>query len=119
VDIALDTSPYAGMTITFDCLWMGVPVVTMAGDAHVSRTGASLLSCVNLKDWIADSPRRYVEIATSRARDRQGLVKLRAQLREDLRASPLTHGADYVGALQRAFAEMWTAIGGPDRPPIS
>ena len=44
---------------------MGVPVLTLAGKTHVSRVTASLLSAVDLKDWITDSPNVYVARAVS------------------------------------------------------
>jgi predicted O-linked N-acetylglucosamine transferase (SPINDLY family) len=116
-DIALDTFPYAGMTTTFDSLWMGVPVVTMSGEAHVSRTGVSLLSGIGLRNWIASSPEQYVNIAVREARDPQSLSRLRGTLRPAMANSILTNGQDYVRSLESAFLEMWNAIGGPRSAP--
>ncbi|MEI8197285.1 MAG: tetratricopeptide repeat protein, partial [Phycisphaerae bacterium] len=43
MDVALDTFPYHGTNTTCEALWMGVPVVSLAGESHVSRGGVSLL----------------------------------------------------------------------------
>ena len=47
---------------------MGVPVVTLRGDRHAGRVGASLLTQVGLTDLIADSVEEYVEIAAALGR---------------------------------------------------
>ena len=61
VDIALDTSPYHGTTTTCEALWMGVPVVSLAGETHVSRVGASLLANVGLPELVARTTEEYVK----------------------------------------------------------
>jgi predicted O-linked N-acetylglucosamine transferase (SPINDLY family) len=89
VDIALDTFPYNGTTTTCEALWMGVPVLSLAGEHHAGRVGASLLSAAGLADWLADTPEAFVSTASGRAGDIDTLARLRASLRQQLQASPL------------------------------
>jgi predicted O-linked N-acetylglucosamine transferase (SPINDLY family) len=109
VDIALDTFPYHGTTTTCDALWMGVPVITLAGSAHVSRVGASLLHQVGLDELVADSPERYVELAKNLATDVARLTELRATLRQRMSASPLMDGPGFARDVEAAYREVWRA----------
>ena len=63
VDVALDPFPFSGGLTSCDALWMGVPVVTLPGDASQSRQTAGLLGAIGIADWIARSPDEYVSIA--------------------------------------------------------
>ncbi len=105
-DVALDTWPYAGGTTTCDALWMGVPVVTLDGDRPVSRTGASMLNSVGLRELVAHEPDGYVETALQLANDLPRLAALRATLRERMRASPLTDAPRFARAIEAAFVAM-------------
>lgn len=107
VDIALDTFPYNGVTTTCEALWMGVPVVTEAGNSHVSRVGVSLLSNLGLEELIANSPQAYVALALDLARDRARLGHLRESLRPRMDSAPLTDGPGFTRALEAAYREMW------------
>jgi predicted O-linked N-acetylglucosamine transferase (SPINDLY family) len=88
-DIALDTFPYHGTTTTCEALWMGIPVITLRGNVHSARVGASLLSAVGLPNLIAESEDDYVRIANTLANDRPRLDHLRANLRTQMAASSL------------------------------
>ncbi len=107
VDFCLDTHPYPGHTTTCDALWMGVPTVTLRGQTAVARGGASILTNVGLTEWIADSPRQYVEIATAMAADPNRLARLRSESRDRLRNSPLMNWKQFAADLESAYRLMW------------
>lgn len=107
VDIALDTFPYNGTTTTCEALWMGVPVITLAGKTHAGRVGLSLLTVLGLNEFIADGPQGYVARATTLANDREQLTHLRTILRERMRASPLCDAPAFARKVEAAYREMW------------
>jgi len=96
VDIALDSFPYHGTTTTAEALWMGVPVISLAGTDHRSRVGVSLLTNVGHPEWIASDWDDYVARASSLATQPDRLSVLRATLREEMRRSPLMDAAAYA-----------------------
>lgn len=107
VDIALDTFPYHGATTTCEALWMGVPVVTLAGPVHVSRVGVSLLHAAGLAELIAESPQEYARKAAELVADTGRLAALRGDLRERLRASRLTDAQRITASIEVAYRDMW------------
>lgn len=107
IDIALDTFPYNGTTTTCEALWMGVPVITLAGKSYAGRVGGSLLTNVGLKDCIAYSEEEYVEIAVKMAEDIQRLQDLRFSLRDMMKGSPLMDAKVFTLSLERCFEEIW------------
>ena len=107
VDIALDTFPYNGTTTTCEALWMGVPVITLRGDRHASRVGASLLSAVGFPAGIAESPEEYVATAKLMA-DHKGILKTtRRTLRDTMYRSPLCNQEAHARTLEEAFRATW------------
>lgn len=107
IDIALDPFPFTGATTTFEALWMGVPVVSLAGERMVARWSASMLRRVGL-DWlISRDPDEYVQIAAKLASNLDQLAALRSTLRTRLVASPLCDARRRTRHLERAFRYMW------------
>ena len=109
VDLALDPFPYNGTTTTCEALWMGVPVITLAGHVHAARVGTSLLTHTGLTEWIATTPEEYLAIAVAAAHDLPRLAALRRELRERLRHSPLCDATNFTRGLETAFAAMISA----------
>jgi protein O-GlcNAc transferase len=107
VDIALDSFPYHGATTTCEALWMGVPVVTLAGCTHVSRVGVSLLTNIGLPELIAQRPEDFVLIAAGLASDRARLKELRSSMRRRMLSSPLMDGPRLARDVESAYRQAW------------
>jgi len=107
MDVALDTFPYHGTTTTCESLYMGIPVVTLAGQAHVSRVGVSLLSNVGLPELIARTPEEYLDIAVKLAGDLPRLAEIRRTLRQRMEASPLMDAKRFASNVEVAYRKMW------------
>ncbi len=113
--VALDTFPYHGTTTTCEALWMGVPVVTLAGGVHASRVGVSVLKAAGPEELVARDEREFVSIASSLARDRARLESWRAGLRDRVRASALMDATAHARAMEDAYRAMWAEKVGEHR----
>jgi protein O-GlcNAc transferase len=108
VDVALDPFPFNGHTTVCEALWMGVPVMLLAGETYVTRFGGSALINLDLQQLIARSPEEYIEIAVELAGDLDRLQRLRATLRDRMKASPLLDANGFTRNLEAAYRQMWT-----------
>lgn len=109
IDIGLDTIPYNGTTTTCEALWMGVPVVTLAGDWHAARVGCSLLAAVGLPDLVAQTPEQFAAVAAALAADAPRRAALRTGLRSTMAASPLCDGPGFAARFGGLLRGLWTA----------
>lgn len=109
VDVALDPYPYGGGTTSCDALWMGVPVVSLAGSTAVSRAGSTLLSNVGLERLVATTGEQYVERAAELIRDQARLAELRRELRRSLESSPVMNAPQFARDFEAALRAAWRA----------
>jgi predicted O-linked N-acetylglucosamine transferase (SPINDLY family) len=107
LDIALDTFPYNGHTTSLDCFWMGVPVVSLAGELSVSRGGLSILHNLGLPELVGHSGDEYVQIAVALAQDLPRLGHLRETLRHRMEKSVLMDGSHFARQIEAAYRTMW------------
>jgi predicted O-linked N-acetylglucosamine transferase (SPINDLY family) len=106
-DIALDPFPYNGGVTSCDTLWMGVPLITLAGDCYRSRQGSSLLARIGLDELIARTPEQYVDIAVSLARDPDRLAAIRLGLRQRLAQSAICDCSGFAQRFGNALRSVW------------
>ena len=95
VDIALDTFPYNGVTTSFEAIWMGVPVLTMAGYNFNSRCGESINKNLDMEYLIAKDEKEYVSKAVSLSNDRDKFLNIRKSLFLNAIKSPLFDGKKF------------------------
>ncbi len=106
IDVCLDPFPYNGGTSTADALSMGVPVISLTGDALKSRMGVAILTASGFPQWIGDSHEAYVQIATDLAQTGTSLNE-KQHTRDTFLNSEMTDGPGLVKELERAYRNMW------------
>ena len=112
IDVGLDPFPFNGATTTCEALWMGVPIITLLGNRHVGRVGASILSNIGLNDFIAQDIDTYIEIATKVANDVNYLKDVRKNLRMRMQNSPLCDGFSFAKDIEVAYQDIWNRYTG-------
>jgi predicted O-linked N-acetylglucosamine transferase (SPINDLY family) len=108
VDIGLDPFPYNGTTTTCEALWMGVPVITLRGDRHAGRVGASILTRLCLAEMVAENIDQYVGIGIKLAGDMNALEDLRSGMRPRMLSSVLCDGKSFALILENTFQNLWS-----------
>ena len=106
IDIALDPFPYNGTITTFEALIMGVPVVSLRGDRHSSRVGASMLTAVGAPELVAADALSYLDQAVALARDLPRLDNYRRGLREQVRQSALCDAKAFTQRFCAAIEQL-------------
>jgi predicted O-linked N-acetylglucosamine transferase (SPINDLY family) len=107
IDIGLDCFPHNSGTTLFETLYMGLPYITLAGRPSVGRMGGSILHGVGHPEWIAENEADYVAKAVDLAGDVTRLSRIRANLREQMEASPLMDEAGFARKMEEAYRRMW------------
>ena len=107
IDICLDTFCFNGATTTCEALWMGVPVITLLGDRHVGRVGASILTNIGLTDFIAQDIDDYVALASKMSNRPEYLKEIRQRLRKQMLSSPLCNGQSFARDVEDSYKDMW------------
>ena len=107
VDLTLDPVTVNGATTTCESLWMGVPVMSLAGERFLTRAGLSILSTVGLSDFVTHTREDYLHLAAHLADNLPLLAEIRAGLRAHVAASPLIDEVGFTRNLENLYREVW------------
>ena len=107
IDICLDPFPYNGTTTTCEALWMGAPVITLIGDSHVSRIGASILTNIGLTDFIANDTNNYIDLAVEMSANTKYLREIRKNLRERMLKASICDAPSFARDIEATYQSIW------------
>ncbi len=106
-DLFLDTNPYNAHATSSDALWVGLPVLTCAGEGFASRVAASLLHAVGLPQLVTHSMEDYLAVGLALLQEPQQLAHMRAHLLEQREQLPLFDCPRFTRHLETAYTTMW------------
>ncbi len=115
-DLFLDTFPYNAHTTASDALWVGCPLLTIAGETFMSRVAGSLLRTLGLPELVTTHLDEYEAMAVRLARDAKQLDDLRARLRTNRTTSELFDGGQFAKNLEKAYETMWQIYASGEEP---
>ena len=120
-DLFLDTVPYGAHTTSSDALWMGVPVLTLAGRSFASRVCGSLVSAAGLPELVCTTAEAYVERAVELGQAPAALHQYRDRLETGRDTCVLFDMPLLVRRLEQLFTLMWRrcAAGALPRPDLA
>jgi predicted O-linked N-acetylglucosamine transferase (SPINDLY family) len=106
-DLVLDTAPYNAHTTASDALWVGVPIITCAGDTFPSRVAGSVLHAIGLEELVTTDLDRYFELALALASDADRLAQVKEKLATNRMTTALFGVEVYTRHLETLYDTMW------------
>jgi protein O-GlcNAc transferase len=109
-DLFLDTAPCNAHTTASDALWVGLPVLTLAGESFAARVAASLLCAIGMPDLIAETQEEYEALAVDIATNPVLLRQLRDKLEANRLTTPLFDTEKFTRHLEDAYRQMYRRL---------
>ena len=106
-DLFLDTQPYNAGTTASDALKMGLPMLTLKGQAYQARMGASIVNALNLPELITTNSAEYESMAIELAKNPAKLRLIKDKLESNLSTAPLFDTKLFTKSLEFAYTEMY------------
>jgi protein O-GlcNAc transferase len=105
-DLFLDGLPYNAHTTANDALWMGLPLITLIGNAFASRVAASQLNAIGLSELIASSADSFESLAVELATNSGKLAEIKSRLVTNKTSQPLFDTPMFTRHMEAAYIAM-------------
>ena len=107
LDVLLDAYPYVGRSLTFDALYMGVPVITFYGERRNTRTGLSIFKQFGIEGLAVpiNSPQDYIARAAGLVNDLSALDALHKNLRVMIQKTQTIKTKAYTTTLEKYYLQ--------------
>lgn len=106
-DLFLDTLPYNAHTTASDALWMGLPLLTCAGQTFASRVAGSLLHALGIDDLITSNLDDYQQKALQLSADADLLASIKQRLLQSSDSAPLFDTGRFTQDLEHCYQTVW------------
>ena len=114
IDIALDTFPVSGGTVSFEASYMGVPILTKINKNSFSfRSGESINKNLNMNDWIVRDENDYIQKAIKFSENKNYLANLKIDLRNFAHKSSLFDAKNFSDDFYKMLLDIkaWLVAG--------
>lgn len=105
-DLFVDTYPCSAHTTASDCLWMGLPLLTLQGESMASRVASSLLITLGLNDLVTTSLKSYKKKLLNLIDQPSLIQKYKETLRSPDRRQILFSGEEYCRKLEKIYSDL-------------
>jgi predicted O-linked N-acetylglucosamine transferase (SPINDLY family) len=115
-DLFLDSLPFNAGATASDALSMGLPVLTVSGEAFAARMAGSLLNSLRLPELIADNFEEYSTTAVRLAHEPAQLQSIRQRLAASRSTAAVFDTERFCRHLESAYTAMWQRWQRGDQP---
>ena len=106
-DLYLDTFNYNAGATASSALWMGVPVLTMAGTSYAARMASSLLKSIDLPELITTSIYDYEKLALELSTRPEKLNAIKEKLKKNRSERPLFNTEMYTRHFEEGMSQVF------------
>ena len=106
-DLYLDTFNYNAGATASSALWMGVPVLTMAGISYAARMASSLLKSIDLPELITTSIYDYEKLALELSTRPEKLNAIKEKLKKNRSEKPLFNTEMYTRHFEEGMSQVF------------